>query len=46
MLWAYHVAPGNEKALRVRVYGERGGLEWQHEHPTGCICSRSGSRLR
>jgi predicted dehydrogenase len=33
MLWACQVAPGNENALRVRVYGEEGGLEWQQERP-------------
>jgi predicted dehydrogenase len=33
MLWACQVAPGNENALRVRVYGDRGGLEWQQERP-------------
>jgi predicted dehydrogenase len=33
MLWACQVAPGNENALRVRVYGEQGGLEWQQERP-------------
>ena len=33
MLWASQVAPGNENALRVRVYGERGGLEWAQEDP-------------
>jgi predicted dehydrogenase len=33
MLWASQVAPGNENALRVRVYGERGGLEWHQERP-------------
>jgi predicted dehydrogenase len=33
MLWASQVAPGNENALRIRVYGERGGLEWQQERP-------------
>jgi predicted dehydrogenase len=27
------VAPGNENALRLRVYGEKGGLEWQQEEP-------------
>jgi len=32
-LWASQVAPGNENGLRLRVYGERGGLEWQQEHP-------------
>ena len=33
MLWACQVAPGNENALRFRVYGEDGGLEWQQERP-------------
>jgi predicted dehydrogenase len=33
MLWACQVAPGNENALRVRVYGDRGGLKWQQERP-------------
>jgi predicted dehydrogenase len=30
MLWASQVAPGNENNLRLRVYGEKAGLEW---HP-------------
>jgi predicted dehydrogenase len=33
MLWASQVAPGNENALRLRVYGSRGGLEWRQEDP-------------
>ncbi|HLT01974.1 MAG TPA: Gfo/Idh/MocA family oxidoreductase, partial [Geminicoccaceae bacterium] len=33
MLWACQVAPGNENALRVRVYGDRGGLAWEQERP-------------
>ncbi len=33
MLWCSQVAPGNENALRLRVYGERGGLEWAQEDP-------------
>ncbi len=33
MLWASQVAPGNENALRIRVYGETGGLEWAQEDP-------------
>ena len=32
-LWASQVAPGNENNLRLRVFGSRGGLEWQQEHP-------------
>jgi predicted dehydrogenase len=32
-LWASQVAPGNENGLRLRVYGTKGGLEWQQESP-------------
>ena len=33
MLWSSQVAPGNENALRLRVYGSQGGLEWSQEDP-------------
>ena len=33
MLWASQVAPGNENALKLRVYGDKGGLEWEQENP-------------
>jgi predicted dehydrogenase len=33
MLWTSQVCPGNENALRMRVYGESAGLEWAQEHP-------------
>jgi predicted dehydrogenase len=33
MLWASQVAVGNENALTLRVYGEKGGLEWAQENP-------------
>ena len=33
MLWSSQVAPGNENALRIRIYGETGGLEWAQEDP-------------
>ncbi len=33
MLWASQVAPGNENGLRLRVYGTKGGLSWEQEHP-------------
>jgi predicted dehydrogenase len=33
MLWASQVAPGNENALRLRVYGTKGGLDWAQEDP-------------
>ncbi len=33
MLWSSQVAPGNENALKLRIYGENGGLEWSQEDP-------------
>jgi predicted dehydrogenase len=33
MLWSSQVAPGNENALRLRVYGEKAGLEWAQQQP-------------
>ena len=33
ILWSSQVAPGNENALRLRVYGTRGGIEWAQEEP-------------
>ncbi|MCR9122820.1 MAG: Gfo/Idh/MocA family oxidoreductase [Phyllobacteriaceae bacterium] len=33
MLWASQVAPGNENGLALRVYGDKGGLEWRQEDP-------------
>ncbi len=33
MLWASQVAPGNENTLRLRIYGEKGGLDWSQEDP-------------
>jgi len=32
-LWASQVASGNENNLRLRVYGEKAGLEWCQEDP-------------
>jgi predicted dehydrogenase len=33
MLWASQIAPGNENALKLRVYGTKGGIEWSQEDP-------------
>ncbi len=33
MLWCSQVAPGNENALRLRIYGSKGGIEWDQENP-------------
>jgi predicted dehydrogenase len=32
-LWASQVAHGSENALRLRIYGQDGGLEWSQEEP-------------
>jgi predicted dehydrogenase len=33
MLWSSQVAAGNENNLRLRIYGEKAGLEWGQEDP-------------
>ncbi len=33
MLWASQVAVGEENNLRLRVYGEKAGIEWHQENP-------------
>lgn len=33
MLFASQVCPGNQNALKIRVYGSKGGLEWSQENP-------------
>lgn len=45
-LWASQIAPGNENNLKLRVYGERGGLEWQQENPNELIFTLLGEPRR
>jgi predicted dehydrogenase len=33
MLWSSQVAPGCENGLRVRLYGDKAGIEWSQESP-------------
>ncbi|MGZ9809019.1 Gfo/Idh/MocA family protein [Pseudoroseicyclus sp. H15] len=33
MVWVSQVAPGCENGLRLRIYGDKGGLEWSQENP-------------
>ena len=33
MLWSSQVASGQENALRIRLFGDKGGLEWDQEDP-------------
>ncbi|HEV8084822.1 MAG TPA: Gfo/Idh/MocA family oxidoreductase [Chitinophagaceae bacterium] len=33
VLMASQVAAGEENAIKIRIYGEKGGLEWTHQEP-------------
>jgi predicted dehydrogenase len=33
MLWCSQVAAGNENNLRLRIYGDKAGIEWRQEEP-------------
>jgi len=41
-LWASQVATGNANNLRLRVYGEKAGLEWHQEEPNDLQFARLG----
>jgi len=42
LLWSSQVAVGCENALRLRVYGTKGGLEWAQEDPNYLWFTRNG----
>lgn len=42
MLWCSQVAPGNENGLRLRIYGEKAGIEWAQEDPNKLWVTRFG----
>jgi predicted dehydrogenase len=46
LLWASQVAPGNENALAIRIYGSKGGLSWRQEHPNQLLWSPLGEAPR
>ena len=46
MLWCSQVASGMENGLRIRVFGEKAGLEWQQENPNVLAFSPLGEPLR
>jgi len=46
MLWSSQVAPGNENALRLRVYGSQGGIEWNQEEPNKMLYTPLGEATR
>ncbi|WOI58178.1 Gfo/Idh/MocA family oxidoreductase [Palleronia sp. LCG004] len=33
MLWCSQIAPGHENGLRLRIFGDKGGIEWFQEEP-------------
>ena len=37
LLFATQVAAGEENGLRIRVYGENGGIEWQQAEPNSLV---------
>lgn len=37
VLMASQVAAGEENALKIRIYGEKGGLEWNQQEPNSLI---------
>ncbi|MCD4509783.1 Gfo/Idh/MocA family oxidoreductase [Brucella pseudogrignonensis] len=46
MLWCSQVAPGNENALRLRVFGTKGGIEWAQEDPNRLWFTPFGEQKR
>ncbi|UWR90771.1 Gfo/Idh/MocA family protein [Phaeobacter inhibens] len=42
MLWASQIAVGCENDLRLRIYGDKGGLEWEHQDPNQMTFTRFG----
>ncbi len=43
MLWASQVAVGNENGVKLRVFGDKGGLEWKQEDPNRMWFTAFGS---
>lgn len=46
MLWSSQVAPGNENALRLRIHGDKAGLEWAQEEPNRLLFAPHGEPPR
>ena len=45
-LWASQVAPGNQNNLRLRLYGEKAGIEWHQENPNHLLLTPLGEAPR
>ncbi|MHA6492988.1 Gfo/Idh/MocA family protein [Pseudomonas borbori] len=46
VLLASQVCAGEENALSIRIYGEKGGLEWRQEEPNSLIHRSLGEPMR
>ena len=46
MLWASQVAIGGENALRIRVYGTKGSLDWNQEEPNYLVFAKQNEPKR
>nr|MDQ3399135.1 Gfo/Idh/MocA family oxidoreductase [Deinococcota bacterium] len=46
VLIASQISAGEENGLRLRVYGEKGGLEWHQETPTELLVKLSGEPMQ
>ncbi len=46
VLWASQMAPGNDNGLKLRVYGELGGLEWAQERSEELLLTLHGHAQR
>jgi len=46
LLWASQVACGEENGLRLRVYGTRASLHWQHDNPNELWLTELGQPAR
>tara|TARA_Y100001970_G_C14212949_1_gene847972 strand:- start:186 stop:1331 length:1146 start_codon:yes stop_codon:yes gene_type:complete len=41
-IWSSQVAVGNENNLKIRIYGESGGIEWRQEDPNYLFFTKFG----
>lgn len=46
VLLASQVCAGEENALKIRLYGDRGGLEWRQEEPNSLVHRPLGDAMR
>lgn len=46
MMWASQIAAGNDCGVRIRVFGDKGSLEWRHTHPMELLYAPLGQPVR